>query len=48
MNVARQRRKISHLVDEKTAAGDAAAAAYLTYLLVLFDAEVAQGTHSLH
>jgi hypothetical protein len=43
MNVARQRRKITQLLDEKTAVGDVDAGSYLAYLLGLFDANVALG-----
>ena len=43
MNVAKQRRKISQLLDETTAAGDVDAGSYIAYLLGLFDANVALG-----
>jgi hypothetical protein len=43
MNVARQRRKITQVLDEKTALGDVDAGSYLAYLLGLFDANVALG-----
>jgi hypothetical protein len=41
MNVARQRRKITQLLDETTAAGDVDGGYYIAYLLGLFDANVA-------